>query len=61
MKLTILSIENKILAKFECENIINTFTSKNARRMDFVGYYYPTLEIVGVSNEHIRPWTILIS
>ena len=34
MKLTILSIENKILAKFECENIINTFTSKNARRMD---------------------------
>ena len=26
-----------------------------------VEYYYPTLEIVGVSNEFIRPWAILIS
>jgi hypothetical protein len=26
----------------------------------FVGYYYPTLEIVGVSNEFIRQWAILI-
>jgi hypothetical protein len=24
-------------------------------------YYYPTLEIVGVSNGFIRPWAILIS
>jgi hypothetical protein len=26
-----------------------------------VGYYYPILEIVGVSNGFIRPWAILIS
>jgi uncharacterized protein YcbK (DUF882 family) len=26
-----------------------------------VGYYYPTLEIVGVDNGFIRPWAILIS
>ena len=26
-----------------------------------VGYYYPTLEIVGVSNGFIRSWAILIS
>ena len=26
-----------------------------------VGYYYPTLEIVGVDNRFIRQWAILIS
>jgi hypothetical protein len=26
-----------------------------------VGYYYPTLKIVGVSNEFISQWAILIS
>ena len=29
--------------------------------MEFVGYYYPTLEIVGVDNGFIRQWAILIS
>jgi uncharacterized protein YcbK (DUF882 family) len=26
-----------------------------------VGYYYPTLEIIGVDNVFIRQWAILIS